>query len=183
MDFETSPAPHPRIRDVDRETLTLKQVEAEIRKVIVGQDYLIDRLLVGLLSRAHLRWPHECGAVFPRGTLGCAVDDAPGSPAAERDGPRLSVVVEDGLVSVAAEDVSLEGVLAAISRESRVAIVGLDGIEYESVSVSFDGVSPDAAVRWFLEGYDTFFFYTACRKSHPPPCTRCGSIRRAKART
>ena len=41
-------------REVERETLTLKQVETEIRKVIVGQDYLVDRLLVGLLTRAHL---------------------------------------------------------------------------------------------------------------------------------
>jgi MoxR-like ATPase len=41
-------------RDVERETLTLKQVEAEIRKVIIGQEYLVDRLLVGLLSRGHL---------------------------------------------------------------------------------------------------------------------------------
>ena len=41
-------------REVERETLTLKQVETEIRKVIVGQDYLIDRLLVGLLTRGHL---------------------------------------------------------------------------------------------------------------------------------
>ncbi len=40
--------------DVERDTLVLKQVEEEIRKVIVGQDYLIDRLLVGLLSRGHL---------------------------------------------------------------------------------------------------------------------------------
>ncbi len=40
--------------DVERETLVLKQVETEIRKVIVGQDYLIDRLLVGLLARGHL---------------------------------------------------------------------------------------------------------------------------------
>src|SRR5260370_8666767 len=38
-------------RDVERETLTLKGVEAELRKVIVGQDYLLDRLLVGLLAR------------------------------------------------------------------------------------------------------------------------------------
>ena len=42
------------LRDVDRETLVLKQVESEIRKVIVGQDYLVDRLLVGLLTRGHL---------------------------------------------------------------------------------------------------------------------------------
>jgi len=42
------------IREVERETLTLKQVETEIRKVIVGQDYLVDRLLVGLLTRGHL---------------------------------------------------------------------------------------------------------------------------------
>jgi MoxR-like ATPase len=41
-------------REVERETLTLKQVETEIRKVIVGQDYLIDRLLVGLLTRGHI---------------------------------------------------------------------------------------------------------------------------------
>ena len=41
-------------RDVERETLTLKRVEEEIRKVIVGQDYLVDRLLVGLLTRGHL---------------------------------------------------------------------------------------------------------------------------------
>jgi len=39
---------------VEREILKLKEVEAEIRKVIVGQDYLLDRLLVGLLSRGHL---------------------------------------------------------------------------------------------------------------------------------
>jgi len=41
-------------QDVERETLTLRQVETEIRKVIVGQDYLVDRLFVGLLSRGHL---------------------------------------------------------------------------------------------------------------------------------
>ena len=41
-------------QQVERETLTLKQVETEIRKVIVGQDYLVGRLLVGLLSRGHL---------------------------------------------------------------------------------------------------------------------------------
>ena len=41
-------------RDVERETLTLKRVEAELRRVIVGQDYLLDRLLVGLLSRGHV---------------------------------------------------------------------------------------------------------------------------------
>jgi MoxR-like ATPase len=41
-------------RDVERETLTLKRVEAELRKVIVGQDYLLDRLLVGLLARGHV---------------------------------------------------------------------------------------------------------------------------------
>ncbi len=46
--------PATQIREVDRETATLKQVETEIRKVIVGQEYLVDRLLVGLLSRAHL---------------------------------------------------------------------------------------------------------------------------------
>ena len=44
----------PAVRDTGRETETLRQVETEIHKVIVGQDYLVDRLLVGLLSRAHL---------------------------------------------------------------------------------------------------------------------------------
>ena len=50
--------PHPQAagdaHDLERQTLALKQAEAEIRKVIVGQGYLIDRLLVGLLSRGHL---------------------------------------------------------------------------------------------------------------------------------
>ena len=41
-------------RELEQKTLVLKEVEAEIRKVIVGQDYLIDRLLVGLLTRGHL---------------------------------------------------------------------------------------------------------------------------------
>jgi MoxR-like ATPase len=41
-------------RDVERETLTLKRIEAELRKVIVGQDYMLDRLLVGLLARGHV---------------------------------------------------------------------------------------------------------------------------------
>ncbi|MEM1205257.1 MAG: AAA family ATPase [Acidobacteriota bacterium] len=49
MDTEATP-----LQDIDRDTLILKQVEDEIRKVIVGQDYLIDRLLVGLLTRGHL---------------------------------------------------------------------------------------------------------------------------------
>ncbi len=39
---------------VEREALALRQVEEELRKVIVGQDYLLDRLLVGLLVRGHL---------------------------------------------------------------------------------------------------------------------------------
>src|SRR3954453_2894892 len=41
-------------REIERETLTLKRVEAELRRAIVGQDYLLDRLLVGLLSRGHI---------------------------------------------------------------------------------------------------------------------------------
>jgi MoxR-like ATPase len=40
-------------RDVEREALTLKRIEAELRKVIVGQDDLLDRLLVALLARGH----------------------------------------------------------------------------------------------------------------------------------
>jgi MoxR-like ATPase len=39
---------------IEREVLALRQVEEELRKVIVGQDYLLDRLLVGLLVRGHL---------------------------------------------------------------------------------------------------------------------------------
>ncbi|HEV7672236.1 MAG TPA: AAA family ATPase [Thermoanaerobaculia bacterium] len=40
-------------RTVERELLHLKRVEAELRKVIVGQDYLLDRMLVALLARGH----------------------------------------------------------------------------------------------------------------------------------
>jgi MoxR-like ATPase len=41
-------------REVERESETIRRIEAEIRKVIVGQEYLVDRLLVGLLTRGHL---------------------------------------------------------------------------------------------------------------------------------
>jgi MoxR-like ATPase len=41
-------------RDIERETLALKRIEAELRRVIVGQDYLLDRLMVGLLARGHV---------------------------------------------------------------------------------------------------------------------------------
>ncbi|HEY7213314.1 MAG TPA: AAA family ATPase [Thermoanaerobaculia bacterium] len=41
-------------RDLEREALTLKRIEAELRRVIVGQNYLLDRLLVGLLARGHV---------------------------------------------------------------------------------------------------------------------------------
>jgi len=39
---------------VEREALALRQVETELRKVLVGQDDLVERLLVGLLVRGHL---------------------------------------------------------------------------------------------------------------------------------
>ncbi len=41
-------------QEVDRESLTLRQVESEIRKVIIGQDYLVERLFIGLLTRGHI---------------------------------------------------------------------------------------------------------------------------------
>jgi MoxR-like ATPase len=41
-------------QEVERETLTIRQVESELRKVIVGQDYLVERLFIGLLTRGHL---------------------------------------------------------------------------------------------------------------------------------
>jgi len=39
---------------IERETMTLREVEQELRKVIVGQHYLLDRLMIGLLTRGHL---------------------------------------------------------------------------------------------------------------------------------
>jgi len=39
---------------VEREALALRQVEAELHKVLVGQDELVRRLLIGLLARGHL---------------------------------------------------------------------------------------------------------------------------------
>jgi len=39
---------------VEREALALRQIEAELHKVLVGQDELVRRLLVGLLARGHL---------------------------------------------------------------------------------------------------------------------------------
>jgi MoxR-like ATPase len=39
---------------VEREALVLRQIEAELHNVLVGQDELVERLLVGLLARGHL---------------------------------------------------------------------------------------------------------------------------------
>ena len=41
-------------RQVEKESLVLRQVTAEIEKVIVGQKNLLDRLLIGLLCDGHL---------------------------------------------------------------------------------------------------------------------------------
>ena len=41
-------------QEVEREALTLRQIDGELRKVIVGQDYLVERLFVGLLTRGHI---------------------------------------------------------------------------------------------------------------------------------
>jgi MoxR-like ATPase len=51
---QASPAPTLAARDLEHEALALRQVEAELRKVLVGQQYLVDRMLVGLLCRGHL---------------------------------------------------------------------------------------------------------------------------------
>ncbi len=40
--------------EVEREGGTLAQVRSELRKQIIGQDRLLDRLLIGLISNAHL---------------------------------------------------------------------------------------------------------------------------------
>ena len=40
--------------EVEREGSTLAQVRSELRKQIIGQDRLLDRLLIGLISNAHL---------------------------------------------------------------------------------------------------------------------------------
>ena len=62
--FSTPPLPGPAsptlanpvtlTREIEREALVLRRIEAELRRVIVGQDYLLDRMLVGLLARGHV---------------------------------------------------------------------------------------------------------------------------------
>jgi len=39
---------------VQKESLFVQQILAEIRKVIIGQDYLLERLLVGILANGHI---------------------------------------------------------------------------------------------------------------------------------
>ena len=41
-------------RQVEKESVSIKQIVAEIEKVIVGQTDLIDRMLIGLLCEGHL---------------------------------------------------------------------------------------------------------------------------------
>ena len=39
---------------IKKESVFIDDLLAEIRKVIVGQDYMIERLLVGLLANSHV---------------------------------------------------------------------------------------------------------------------------------
>ena len=48
------PSKPSEIPNVEREVAVLRQVDDEIRKVIVGQKDLVERLMVGLLTRGHL---------------------------------------------------------------------------------------------------------------------------------
>ena len=41
-------------RTVERDTLAIRRVEEELHKVLVGQQALVERMLVGLLARGHL---------------------------------------------------------------------------------------------------------------------------------
>src|SRR5210317_1660350 len=41
-------------KDVEKHSQKTKRITEEVRKIIVGQDYLIERLLIGLLSNGHL---------------------------------------------------------------------------------------------------------------------------------
>jgi MoxR-like ATPase len=50
MQAETETSAH----TVERSGLALRRLTAEMRKVLVGQDALLDRLLVGLLARGHV---------------------------------------------------------------------------------------------------------------------------------
>ena len=55
MTGSTAPAPPPTVTPMD-DARTAEQVERiffELRKVIVGQGRLLERLLVGLLARGH----------------------------------------------------------------------------------------------------------------------------------
>ena len=55
MTFHRPPSPHPK-DDMDPMPIdkTLEQVAYEVKKVIVGQDALLERLLVALLARGHV---------------------------------------------------------------------------------------------------------------------------------
>ena len=41
-------------RDVEEQSQFVTRIRAEIAKIIVGQEYMIDRLLVGLLANGHV---------------------------------------------------------------------------------------------------------------------------------
>jgi MoxR-like ATPase len=52
--MQIAAAAQPLLPSVEREALALRHLEAELHKVLVGQDELVRRLLVGLLARGHL---------------------------------------------------------------------------------------------------------------------------------
>jgi len=63
----------------------------------------------------------------------------------------------DGRVSLAANKQSLIRILNEIAQQTLIAIVPSAGVSDRLVSISFDDLKPDDALRLILKGYDAFF--------------------------
>ena len=71
----------------------------------------------------------------------------------------LSIVVEDGWISVSLENTRLGGVLDQISGDVRIAIMPGDGVGQQRVSVSFSDLPIDQGLRRILMGQDAFYYH------------------------
>lgn len=118
------------------------------------------------LTAAHLLLPATTLAQAPRRPPGAiAPPDAEGArgigtPAAAKP-PEIRPVIsfKDGRLTVHVQNQPLDAVLEGISRRAPVAIVRVDGVGSERVSLKIQDVPLEEALRQILVAHDTFLFY------------------------
>ncbi len=113
---------------------------------------MIGRRILPLLIPTLLALPAAVG-YFP--LSGNVIPESGSSPES-----KAQLIFNDGLVTVRAKDCSLSWLLNELSRKSGVAVLIAEGVGEERLSIDFNKLPAEEALRQILHEYDAFFFYS-----------------------